>query len=112
MTEHEIPEELREFIEESQKREEEEAVTEPVSESEFRGHMENQRRDFHREYLEAQMGILGVDEAIRQVDFAKDIGKRVTFFRKIYKGPFGQDMVQYGCDFEEKDEMGFKHERE
>ena len=86
-----------------------ESVRIDINESEFRGYMQEQREKYERKYLEAQMGILGTDAAIHKVNFAQRIGKRVNFFREDYIDPLsGEEMVQYGCEFDEKPELGFK----
>ncbi len=93
-------------------KQQEEVVQVDVSESEFRGYMEEQREQYQRRALEAQMGILGTVAALRKVDFAQHIGKRVKFYKKMYKDPLGNDMVQYGAKFGEKSEFGFKFPNE
>ena len=101
-----IPDDLRDLIDSLK---EPGIVRVDVNESEFRGYMEEQREKYERQYLEAQMGILGTDAAIHKVNFAQRIGKRVNFFREDYIDPLsGEEMVQYGCEFDEKLELGFK----
>jgi len=109
--EHIVPDDLKDFL---KKRKKPEIVRVDINESEFRGYMQEQREKFQHDFLKAQMGILGTDAAINKVNFAQHIGKRVKFFRDDYIDPAnGEEMVQYGCDFDEKDELGFKtNERE
>ncbi len=106
-----MPEDIKDFIESLK---EPETVRIEVKESEFRGYMEEQREKHSIDYLHAQMGMLGVDAALRKVNFAQHIGKRVNFFKDEYVDPLtGEEMVRYGCEFDEKDNIGFKiHERE